>query len=313
MNLLEDFKPNPIAAYALVTAAAFLWATSIVVGRGVHEDIPPIGLSFWRWIVAALVLLPLVWRDLRRKWAIIAAHRNLIILLGVLQVGSSTVLYVAVNFTTAVNAALISAAQPALTIIPAWFLTRDRATAGQSLGILAALLGIVVMVTQGDLQILLSFELNVGDLLTLAAIVGWTFYATLLHRLPDELGHTTSLFLICLTGSLSLVPFYAYETAALRTVPVTETAIATILFLAVFVSAVSVFFWNLAIRSVGPNRATIFLNLIPVFGVVLAIIFLGERLFAYHLIGVAFVVLGVVLVISRARRKSKSATRRQGI
>ncbi len=305
MNLLEDFKPSPIAAYALVTVAAFLWAASIVISRGVHEEIPPIGLAFWRWILVALVLLPLVWRDLRRKWAIIAAHRNLIILLGVLQVGSSTVLFVAGNFTTAVNAALISAAQPALTIIPAWFLTRDRAAASQCLGIFAALLGIVVMVTQADLQILLSFELNVGDILTLAAVLGWTFYATLLHRLPDDLGHTTLLFLICLTGGLSLVPFYSYETIALRTVPFTGTAIAAILFLAVFVSAVSVLFWNLAIRSVGPNRATIFLNLIPVFGVVLAIIFLGEHLFAYHVIGVAFVVLGIVLVISHARRESK--------
>lgn len=308
MNQLEDFKPSPTAAYAFVTAATFLWAISIVLGRAVHEDIPPIGLSFWRWIVAALILLPLVWRDLRRKWPIIAAHGNLIILLGVLQVGSSTILYVAVNFTTAINAALISAAQPALTIIPAWLLTRDRATAGQCLGIFAALLGIVVMVTQADLQILLSYELNVGDMLMLAAILGWTFYATLLHRLPDELGHTTSLFLICLTGALSLVPFYAYETATLRTVPFTATAIAVILVLAVLVSVMSVLFWNLAIRSVGPNRATIFLNLIPVFGVVLAIVFLGERLFTYHVIGGAFVVLGVVLVISRVRRKSKGTT-----
>jgi drug/metabolite transporter (DMT)-like permease len=258
--------------------------------------------------VAALVLLPLVWRDLRRKWPIIAAHRNLIILLGVLQVGSSTVLFVAVNFTTAINAALISAAQPALTIIPAWFLTRDRATANQCLGIFAAFLGIAVMVTQANLRILLSLELNVGDILTLAAILGWTFYATLLHRLPHNLGHTTSLFLICLTGALSLVPFYAYESAALRTVPFTATAIAVIVVLAVLVSAVSVLFWNLAIRSVGPNRATIFTNLIPVFGVVLAINFLGERLFTYHIIGVAFVVLGVVLVIFRTHRRSKSAT-----
>ncbi len=304
MNQLEDFKPSPTAAYAFVTAATFLWATSIVLGRAVHEDIPPIGLSFWRWIVAALVLLPLVWRDLRLKWPIIAAHRNLIISLGVLQVGSSTLLYVAVNFTTAINAALISAAQPALTIIPAWLLTRDRATASQCLGIFAALLGIVVMITQADLRNLVSLELNIGDVLTLAAILGWTFYATLLHRLPDDLGHTTTLFLICLTGALSLVPFYAYETAALRTVPFTATALAVILVLAVLVSVVSVLFWNLAIRSVGPNRATIFLNLIPVFGVVLAIVFLGERLFAYHVIGGAFVVLGVVLVISRARRKS---------
>ncbi len=303
MNLLEDFKPSPKIAYALVTTAAFLWAASIVVGRGVHEDIPPIGLAIWRWGLAALILLPLVWRDLRRKWPIIAANRNLIILLGVLQVGSSTVLFVAVNFTTAINATLISAAQPALTIIPAWLLTRDRATVRECLGIFAALVGIVVMVTRADLRILLSFELNAGDILTLAAVIGWSFYASLLHRLPDELGHTTSLFLICLTGTLSLVPFYAYETAALRAVPFTATAIASILFLAVFVSVVSVSFWNLSIRSVGPNRATIFINLIPVFGVSLAIIFLGERLFTHHLIGIAFVVVGILLVISRARGK----------
>ena len=301
LNRLENFKARPITAYALVTTATFMMAGSIVLGRAVHEDIPPVGLSFWRWSVAALVLLPLVWRELRYKWPIIAAHRNLLVLLGILQVGSSTLVYVAVNFTTAINASLIFAAQPALTIIPAWFLTQDRATMPQCLGICAALFGIVVMVTQADVQNLLSLELNVGDILTLAAIFGWSFYAALLHRLPNNLGHTTSLFLICVTGSLSIIPFYAYETVALRTFPFTTTTIVVILFLAVLVSAVSGLFWNMAVRSVGPNRATIFMNLIPIFGVVLAIMVLGERLFAYHVIGASFVVLGVVLVVFRTK------------
>jgi len=164
------------------------------------------------------------------------------------------------------------------------------------------------MVTQADVQNLLSLELNVGDILTLVAIFGWSFYAALLHRLPHNLGHTTSLFLICVTGSLSIIPFYAYETVALRTFSFTATTIAVVLFLAVLVSAVSGLFWNIAVRSVGPNRATIFMNLIPIFGVVLAIIILGERLYAHHIIGASFVVLGVVLVVFRTRRKPKGTT-----
>lgn len=304
LTKLESLHPSPGVAYCFLATATFLWGLSTVVVRGVHEDIPPFGLSFWRWVLATLIFLPLVWRDLYVKLEIIKKHFKLICLLGILQVGSSSIFLFAVYFTTAINAALINGAQPVMTVIPAWLLTRDRINAPQGLGILLALAGITVMVTQGELRVLTTLGFNAGDLLVILAILGWSFYASLLHRLPRELGLTTSLFLIYLMGTISLLPFYLIEAVYFQPFTATGLSLGVVALLGGVVSAGAVSIWTASVRVVGPNRAAIFTNLIPVFAVVLAIIFLGEQLFPFHLVGAAFVGVGMVLVIRMARKKS---------
>jgi drug/metabolite transporter (DMT)-like permease len=302
-----EYKPSAFAAYVMLTGTAFLFAASTVIARGVHQELPPMGASFWRWFLAAMILLLFVWRELPAKQALIREYWRLILLLGLLQVGCSALLFLALNFTSAINATLLNAAQPALTVLPAWLLTRDRLTAGQGIGIFAALAGIVVMVSQGRLGVLAALEFNAGDIIALVAMLGWAVYAALLHRLPAQLGLGVSLFVIFLSGSLAVLPFYIMETAFFRPVPLTGSAAAIIALLGIVVSLGSVAMWNTGLRTVGPNRATIFLNLVPVFGVSLAIIFLGEQLFTHHLAGIGLVGLGIFLVVSLARRKSEAA------
>ncbi len=304
MKILADFKPTPAIAYMCVTGTAFLFATSTVVSRGVHEIIPPVGGTFWRWFLAAMIMLAFVWRELPGKGALIRKHWRLIVLLGILQIGPSAILFLGLNFTTAINATLINAAQPALTVLPAWLLSRDRITAGQAIGIFAALAGIVVMVSKGSLATVLALKFNVGDILALTAILGWTLYATIQHRLPSELGSGVKLFVIFFTGSLAVLPFYLIETVYFREVPASLSAVGIIAFLGIVGSMAGIAVWNGALSTVGPNRATIFLNLVPVFGVSLAIIFLGEQLFSHHLAGAGLVALGVILVVARARKRA---------
>jgi drug/metabolite transporter (DMT)-like permease len=242
-----------------------------------------------------------VWREIPRKWALIKAHAGLIVLLGILQVVSSAVLIFGLNFTTAVNGSLINAAQPALTAIPAWFLVRDRLSPGQGLGILFAFVGVAFMITRGDLAVLTQLSFNNGDLLAVIAVAGWSSYVPLLHRLPREIGLTTSLFLILFSGSLCLIPAYVIEALYFRPMPFTAFSVTVVVTLGIIISAFSVLLWNASVRAVGPNRAVIFLNLIPVFGVVMAIGFLDERLFSFHLIGAGFVAFGIALVVLKAR------------
>ena len=305
MKLLADYKPTSFAAYLMLMGTAFLFATSTVLVRGVHELLPPMGGTFWRWFLAAFVLSFLVWREVVEKKEVIRNNWRLITILGVFQVGPSAVLFLGLNFTSAINASLLNAAQPALTVVPAWILTRDRLTAGQGLGILAALTGIAVMVSQGNLELLLALEFNTGDLIVLVAMLGWAIYAATLHRLTPELGSGVSLFLIIFIGSLTVLPFYIVETIFFRPVPVTFEAVSVIAVLGVIVSLGSVAMWNAGLRTIGPNRATIFINLVPVFGVALAIVFLGESLFPHHLAGAGLVALGIFLVVKLARRKAK--------
>jgi len=291
-------------AYLFATTATFLWALSTVIGRGIHEEIPAFGLSFWRWFLAVLIFQPLVWRELFLKRDLIKANIKLIWMLGILQVGSSAVFLFSLNFTTAINASLINASQPVLTVIPAWLLTRDKINPAQGVGFLLALTGVTIMITRGDMQVLTTLDFNIGDLIVVLAILGWSFYATLLHRLPKELGLTTSLFLIYFMGTASLLPFYIIETVYFRTFPISGTSIGVILFLGIPVSAGAVSFWTAGVRAIGPTRAAIFTSLIPVFAVVLAIIFLDEQFYTFHLTGAAFVAVGMMLVIKMARKKT---------
>ncbi|MDP6176015.1 MAG: DMT family transporter, partial [Rhodospirillales bacterium] len=163
------------------------------------------------------------------------------------------------------------------------------------------------MITRGDIAVLTQLQFNRGDLLALLAITGWACYAPLIHRVPAELGLSTTLFFIVLTGSLMILPLYVVESLYFRPVTFSQTMLLSVLYLGVGVSAFSIFIWNAGIRSVGPNRAVIMLNLIPVFGVLMAIGFLGEHMFAYHVVGAAFVALGIGLVIVMGRRAANGA------
>ena len=307
MAKLEGFQPSSGVAYLFLVIAAFLWGLSTVVARSVHEEIPPFGMSFWRWVLATLIFLPLVWRELFLKLEMIKAHSKLLWLLGFLQVVSSAVMLFALNFTTAINASFINAAQPVLTVIPAWLLTREKINFAQGVGILLALAGVTIMITRGDPRFLTTLDLNVGDIFVVLAVLGWSVYAAILHRLPKELGLTTSLFLIYLAGTVSLLPFYAIESVYFRAISFTGFTVGVVAFLGIGVSAIAVSIWTASVRSIGPNRAAIFMNLIPIFAVVLAIVFLGERLFLFHVTGAVFVVVGMMLVIRMATR---TATRR---
>ena len=243
-----------------------------------------------------------MWRELFLKFEIIKAHFKLIWLLGFLQVGSSAVMVFALNFTTAINASLIVAAQPVVTVIPAWLLTREKINFAQGVGILLALAGVTIMIARGDLQVLTTLGFNVGDIFVVLAVLGLSCYAAIVHRLPKGLGLTTSLFLIYFSGTISLLPFYAIESVYFRTTYFTGLTVGVVAFLGIVVSAGAVTLWTASVRSIGPNRTAIFWNLVPIFAVVLAIIFLGEQLFLFHLTGAAFVVVGMTLVIRMARK-----------
>ena len=301
MHRLETFEPKPALAYALLVFATITWAASAVIGRGVHETIPPLGLSFWRWLVGVFILLPFVWGDIIRKWAMIRENFGLLLALGVLQVGSSALMLNSVTFTTAINATLINAAMPITTAIAALIVLKDKLTVGQMAGVTLAICGVLYMVGRGDLGVIFTLDFNRGDLLAFVAIIGWAYYATLLRRIPRELGLTTSLAVMLGLGCLGLLPFYIAESLLYMPVPIGATTIQAVIFLGIFASLIAIFIWNSGVRAIGPNRATIFVNLTPVFGAGMAIWLLGETLFAFHVIGAVLVAIGIFLVINHAR------------
>ena len=284
-------------AYIMLALTVLLWAVGVVIARGVSDDVPLIGLSFWRWFAATLIIVPLVYSDLREKWDIVRENLGLLIIQGCLMVGSGTLLFFAMKYTTAINATIVNATQPVATVALAWLILKERLKIIQWLGIVSAFIGIATMVSRADLSILSSLSFNIGDILIVIAIMGYATYSINVRKMPKGISPFTALSIILISGSLLILPFYVYETVNVQAFPLSPMTVFIVLVLAFLVSIVSIVMWNLAIHVVGPGRAGMFVNLIPVYGTALAILFLGEKLFFYHVIGAALVCLGIFLVL----------------
>lgn len=299
LNEKENTQPNisPKLAYLMITITVLLWSISVVVGKGVHEEIPLIGLNFWRWVIAVVFLAPFVWRDIAQNLIIVRKHWRFYLAQGTFMVGGGALLFSSLYFTSAINAALVNTTQPAITALLTWVVLKDRLKGIQYIGIVSAISGVIFMIAKADLEILLNLDFNVGDFIVVLAIVSYSTYAVNLRNVPSGLGTFPTLFLILLFGSFPLLPFYIGETILVRPFPFTPMSCFWALFLSIIISIGSLALWNNGNRVVGPQRAAVFVSLMPVFGSVLAITFLGEELFFYHMIGTIFICAGIFMVV----------------
>ena len=289
------------SAHLLLVLTALCLAGGHVIARSVHGEIPPVGLSFWRWTIGALFLSPFVLPNIRDLGAAYRANIAVLVLLGCLVVGSTSMLFIALNFTTAINVSMVNAVQPVLTVLLAVLFLKVRVTKSNILGIFSALLGVVIMLSMGDWAVLTNLQFNIGDLFALSAIFGLSSYALNLRKLPLELSVVESLFGIAVAGSLMLLPFYILESIFYATVPFRASTVIVVLELALLVSVFGNLMWNRGNQLIGPSRAAMFINLIPLFGAILAIVFLGEEIFIYHLFGGVMICMGLWLVVRAGR------------
>lgn len=286
-------------AYVLLVINMAVWGASMVVARAAHDIVPPFALTFWRFAVSALVLSFFVWRTLPAELGKIRESRSAgqLFKLSAFIVAGNALSVLAVNYTTAINASLINGAQPTLTALVAFLFAREGLSFRQLLGVGAAFLGIVVMVSEASLGALLRLEFSIGDPIMFIGVVSWAFYAVELHRTPHLPGGDVLLFIISCVGALVALPLYLVEGSLVRPFVPTSGGLMAVAYLSLGSTLLAVYLWNLSIRSVGANRAAVFVNLIPVFGAMFAILFIGERLFGYHIVGAALVFLGIFLAV----------------
>lgn len=274
--------------------AVFVWAGNWVFARAMRFDAPPVAIAFWRWVVALAVLTPLAHAQLRAQWRTIVAAWPLLTWLAVLvTVLQHIPIYTGLRETTATNGALLNSATPILIFVISRLLVGERAAPAQVLGVGISLAGVVVIVARGDVVALASLKFNTGDLLVLVGTAAWAVYTVCLRWRPAALDPLAMLWTISAIGIVAMLPLYAWEIAAGRTMTVTFTAVAGIVYMGVFATVVGYVFWNRAVQQVGPNRAGPFMYLMLVFTPLLAIVFLGERLYLYHFVGCALILGGI--------------------
>jgi drug/metabolite transporter (DMT)-like permease len=285
--------------YLLLLIAAASFSGNWVAARAVNLEVPPFALSFWRWAIASAILFPLAAAQLREDAPLIRRNLPVLAAFGAIGAGGFTLLgYWGVSYTTAVNATLLNSSLPLFVVPLSWLVLGLTVSGRQLVGLVLSLAGVAAIVSGGSLQTFARLALNPGDFLILGGAFVWAIYTVMLKWRPP-LRALSFLFTTVVTAATVSLPFYAWEMWTGTMVTLTPRAVAVIGYLAIFPSIVAYVCWNQAVATVGPNVAGFFNPVIPVFGVLFAVIFLGEPLRAYHLAGFALVLSGVVLTSRR--------------
>lgn len=300
----ESARPAQFALYdrpyVLLALAALFWSGNFVLGRAVSEAVPPIALAFYRWFGGALLILPFALAHTRRDWPVIRRYWPIVLLLSFLGVAVfNTLVYTGLGRTTAINGLLMQSTQPLIIIAFTFLLFRETVRLRQVVAVALSLLGVLTIILRGDPRTLTTIGLNSGDLIIFLAVISYAAYTALLRRRPPI--HPFSFLLVTFAaGAAMLLPLYIAESLGGRPLTMTPVSLASIAYVCMFPSILAYLCYNRGVELVGANRAGHFFHLMPVFGSLLAIIFLGERLQTYHALGIGLIMAGIVLAARRA-------------
>jgi drug/metabolite transporter (DMT)-like permease len=287
--------------FLLLTLTTLFWSGNFVMGRALKSSIPPISLGFWRWFVAFLIILPFGIPHVRAQWPLIKQNWQMLTVYGLLGVLCfNTCIYIGLHSTTATNALLLNSVIPILIVLLSYLLGGTPVSTRQAFGIAISLTGVLTIICRANPAILLTLQINRGDLWILTAVVSWALYTFLLRQRHPDLHPLSFLTSIITIGLVPLSLLYAGEFSHEGGFALNPANCISILYMALFPSVLAFIFWNQAVREVGPNKAGLFLYLMPVFGAVLSAVFLGESIQTFHLIGMALIFSGIHLTTRAA-------------
>jgi drug/metabolite transporter (DMT)-like permease len=290
--------------YVLLSIAALCWAGNAIVGRLAVGHIPPVTLAFLRWWLAFLIILPMAWKHLRQDWAAIRNSLGLMIFLSLTGIaGFNTLQYWALEHTQALNTLLLQSAAPLFVAGWSLMLFGIRLTPGQAIGILVSLTGVLVILLHGDLTAITTIDFNRGDLIFTFALLIFGLYSVLSLKRP-AIHDLSFLAFTFACGSAVLVPPLILELLLRPVMQFNVPNLLSTLYVAIFPSTIAYLCYNRSVYLIGANRSAPFFHVVPVFGSVMAIVFLGETPQAFHFIGFALVLTGVFVASRKPSARS---------
>ena len=289
--------------YCLLAIMPLLFVSNVIIGRAAANSIEPWTLAFWRWALASLILLPFAARALVKNRARLRAAAGDILIAGFLGMAvCGGAFYLSLHWTTAIHGVLIYTVSPLLIVLLDAVFFGERITLPRLTGMLIGFLGVATIVLEGEPQRLLTLSFNPGDIGMAICATAWAIYTVWLRRGQlRAIPPLPALTAICIAGTLTLVPPMAFE-AFSGFFPTGLTAWATILVLAIVPSVLAYGIFQLAVQSVGASVTSVFMYLLPVYGVAAANITLGESFRAYHAAGLVLILAGVALATHQFRR-----------
>jgi drug/metabolite transporter (DMT)-like permease len=285
--------------FFLLALAALTWSGNHVVGRAIAGAVPPYALSTLRWAIPVPILFVLARPHLAGDWPAIRRHWPAMLGLG-LGGGAvfSAMQYVGLQYTTALNVSVLNSLAPVMIVAAGAALFRERLSGRQLAGIGLSLAGVLVIVTKADLGTLTLLAFDVGDLIIFGNMMIWAIYSVCLRFAP-RIHWLTFAFVLALVSALGTLPAMVWEHASGYRLQGNLETVLAVAYVAIFPSVVGYAAWNRGVSAIGAGRAGAFLYIIPLYSAVLASVFLGERLMAFHVAGFAAIVAGVTLAARR--------------
>ncbi|WP_293799585.1 DMT family transporter [uncultured Bosea sp.] len=294
-----------LAAYLVAVLPPLFWSGNFLVARLMRGEIPPIQMSFWRWLLALAILLPFIVAPVRRDWSRIRSQLAFLALLGAIGVTAfNCFVYVALHYTTVVNAALVNSLLPVVTIAIARVLLGQLVTSRRALGILMSLAGAALVIARGDPSALARLTIGRGEVLVFAGMSFWALYTVLIRWRPPGLKPLSLLGSTTAFGVLFHLPFMLFEVNTVGAFVPTSSTLPALIYFAIFPSILAYIFWNRSVAVLGPATTGMFMHFLPLFSAGLASVFLGETLAWYHPLAFVVIVAGVTLVTTQASPRS---------
>ncbi len=280
-------------AYLVLILASLCWSGNHLMGRAIAGHVPPLTITTLRWLLAAAILYPLIRHQLARDWPLIRRHIGVLIFLALIGGGLFGALqFVGLQLTTALNVSVMNSLAPVFIAVAGAAMFRDRLTRGQFVGILISLIGVLAIISKLDPAVLSHLAFNAGDILILINMMLWGVYSASLRWRPAV--HPMSfMFVFCLISGVSMLPAFAWEHSTGFVLQPTWLTFSAIAFVTIFSTIVAFACWTRGVELIGPNRAGVFLHLIPIFSALLTGALLGEPLMGYHVVGFALILAGV--------------------
>ena len=289
--------------YLLLTLTSLFWSLNWVIGRAVVGEVSPVALAYWRWVLAVLFMLPFAIPEIRRSWRDIWKHRAVIVLLGIIGTGFHNMIsYIGLNYTTATNGVMLNSAIPVMIIVLGALFFGQRIGGLQITGVMISLAGVFTILSKGHPESLATFRFNIGDLIVLASMLLWALYTLALKWRPQGIPPIAFLCVCGMVGVVAMSPVYAWDISTGATIKWSPQVVGAFLYLGLFPSFIGYIFWNRGVEQVGPNVSGLFVHLMPVFGSLLAWLFLDERLYWFHLAGMALILAGIYLSTRSVRQ-----------
>ncbi|MBL7739799.1 MAG: DMT family transporter [Chitinophagaceae bacterium] len=300
---MSAYQRNIYIGISLAILAAFIWSGNFIIAKSVNQQIPPVSLAFYRWLLASVIILPFAAKQFKTEWPAVKRSWHYLFWVSLTGVALfNTFVYIGAHHTSAINLTLIgTTTSPIVATLLARIFLKEQIGWMRWTGLLFCIAGVLFLLSGGNWQNLLTLTFSTGDLWVMTAACCFAVYNTLVKKKPVSISPVNFLFVIFSIGTLLLLPFFLWEMNRTTGIVWNRELLFSVLYLGLGASVICFWIWNIAISKIGAARTILFGNLIPVFGTIGSVVYLNEEFTRVHVIGMLIVFTGIVLANIRLR------------